>query len=68
MAQTRVTEMSEIIDRVRAWVGGEAPAIAWYRSQRIPALDGRTPEALVKTGRAASVRDYLDHIALGGFA
>jgi uncharacterized protein (DUF2384 family) len=67
-AQTRVTEMLEIISRVRDWAGGEAQAMAWYRSQPIPALDGRTPEALVKAGRAHAVRDYLDHFALGGFA
>jgi uncharacterized protein (DUF2384 family) len=67
-AQTRVTEMLEIISRVREWAGGEAQAMAWYRSQPIPALDGRTPEALVKAGRAHAVREYLDHFALGGFA
>ena len=67
-AQTRVTEMLEIISRVRDWAGGEAQAMAWYRSQPIPALDGRTPEALVKDGRAHAVREYLDHFALGGFA
>jgi uncharacterized protein (DUF2384 family) len=67
-AQTRMTEMLEIISRIREWAGGEAQAMAWYRSQPIPALDGRTPEALVKSGRAGSVRDYLDHLALGGFA
>lgn len=67
-AQTRVTEMLEIISRIRDWAGGEAQAMAWYRSQPIPALDGRTPEALVKSGKAGAVRDYLDHLALGGFA
>jgi len=67
-AQRRVTEMLEIISRVRDWAGGEAQAMAWYRSQPIPALDGRTPEALVKSGKANAVRDYLDHLALGGFA
>lgn len=67
-AQMRVTEMLEVISRVRAWAGGEAQAMAWYRSQPIPALDGRTPEALVKAGRAHAVREYLDHLALGGFA
>jgi len=67
-AQTRVTEMLEILSRVRDWAGGEAQAMAWYRSQPIPALDGRTPEALVKAGRASAVREYLDHFALGGFA
>lgn len=67
-AQTRVTEILEIISRVRDWAGGEAQAMAWYRSQPIPALDGRTAEALVKGGQAHAVREYLDHVALGGFA
>lgn len=66
--QTRVTEMLEIISRVREWAGSEAMAMAWYRSQPISSLDGRTPEALVKSGQAGAVRDYLDHMALGGFA
>ncbi|KPF78861.1 XRE family transcriptional regulator [alpha proteobacterium AAP81b] len=66
--QARVTEMLEIISRVRDWAGGEAQAMAWYRSQPIPALDGRTAEMLVKSGQAGAVRDYLDHLALGGFA
>jgi uncharacterized protein (DUF2384 family) len=66
--QSRVREMLEIVSRVREWAGGETQAMAWYRSQPIPALDGRTPEALVKAGEAGAVRDYLDHLALGGFA
>ncbi|WP_439532349.1 antitoxin Xre/MbcA/ParS toxin-binding domain-containing protein [Polymorphobacter sp.] len=66
--QSRVREMLEIVARVRDWAGGETQAMAWYRSQPIPALDGRTPEALVKAGEAGAVRDYLDHLALGGFA
>jgi hypothetical protein len=60
--------MLEIICRVRVWSGGDTQAMAWYRSQPIPALDGRTAESLVKSGQAGAVRDYLDHMALGGFA
>ncbi len=67
-AQGRMTEMLEIITRIRDLAGSDAQAMAWYRSQPIPALDGRTAESLVKTGDAAAVRDYLDHMALGGFA
>ncbi len=67
-AQARFTEMLEIIARIKDWAGSETQAMAWYRSQPIPALDGRTAEALVKSGDAAAVRDYLDHMALGGFA
>lgn len=66
--QARVQEMLEIIALVRAFAGGDTQALSWYRSQPIPALDGRTAEALVKSGEAGAVRDYLDHLALGGFA
>lgn len=66
--QSRVREMLEIISRVREWSGGTIQALAWYRSQPIPALDGRTAEALVKDGKAGAVRTYLDHMAVGGYA
>jgi len=66
--QARVKEMLEIVGRVSDWAGGNAQAMAWYRAQAIPAFGGRTAEALVKSGHAAALRDYLDHIAMGGFA
>lgn len=67
-AQTRVREMVEIISLVQAWAGGPAQAMAWYRAEPIPAFGGRTAEALVKSGQAAAVRDYIDHLATGGYA
>lgn len=67
-SQQRLREMVEIIDRVTEWAGGRDHAHAWYRSQPIPAFGGQTAEALVKAGQAAAVREYLDGIALGGFA
>lgn len=66
--QGRLREVLEIISRVTEWAGGKEQAMAWYRAQPIPAFGGRTAEALVKDGKAAAVRDYLDHMALGGFA
>nr|WP_108461596.1 antitoxin Xre/MbcA/ParS toxin-binding domain-containing protein [Devosia naphthalenivorans] len=66
--QGRLREMLEIISRVTDWAGGKDQAMAWYRAQPLPAFGGRTAEALVKDGKAAAVRDYLDHMALGGFA
>jgi hypothetical protein len=66
--QSRVREMLEIVGRVADWAGGKDQAMAWYRAEPISAFGGRTAESLVKEGRAAAVRDYLDHIALGGFA
>ena len=67
-AQTRVREMLEIIALVQNWAGGPAQALAWYRAEPIPAFGGRTAEALVKSGQASAVRDYIDHLATGGYA
>jgi hypothetical protein len=61
-------EKADIIARVTEWAGGPLQALAWYREVQIPALGQQTAETLVRTGRAASVRAYLDHIAVGGFA
>jgi uncharacterized protein (DUF2384 family) len=66
--QSRLREMLEIVGRVTDWAGGAHQALAWYRAEPLPAFGGRTAEALVKEGKATAVRDYLDHVALGGFA
>jgi len=66
--QTRLREMLEILTRVSGWAGGLAQALAWYRGEPIPAFGDRTAESLVKSGQAGAVRDYLDSIAMGGFA
>jgi hypothetical protein len=67
-SQQRLREMLEIIGLVQGWAGGELAAMSWYRAAQIPAFGGRTAEALVKDGKAALVRDYIDHLALGGYA
>jgi hypothetical protein len=61
-------EMAEVITRVSGWAGGSEKAMAWYRGQPISAFGDRTAESLVNSGLAAPLRDYLDSIALGGFA
>jgi hypothetical protein len=66
--QSRLREMTDILTRVSGWAGGPVQALAWYRAEPIPAFGGRTAESLVKSGRAATLRDYLDSIAMGGFA
>jgi uncharacterized protein (DUF2384 family) len=66
--QARLKEMLEIVSRVADWAGGKDQAMAWYRAEPIAAFGGRTAESLVKDGKATAVRDYLDHVALGGFA
>jgi len=37
-SQARMLEILEIINRVKDWAGGEAQAMAWFRSQPIPAI------------------------------
>jgi uncharacterized protein (DUF2384 family) len=66
--QGRVREMLEIVDRISGWAGGTQQALAWYRAQPISAFGDRTAEALVKSGQVGALRDYLDSLALGGFA
>lgn len=66
--QSRMREMLEIVTRVSGWAGGKDQAMAWYRAEPISAFGGRTAESLVKAGLAGAVRDYLDSLAVGGFA
>jgi hypothetical protein len=66
--QNRLLETAEILNRITPWAGGVRQAFAWYRSEPLPEFGGRTAESLVKSGKAVAVRDYLDHVALGGFA
>jgi hypothetical protein len=61
-------EGEEILARVQTWAGGPKEAGRWYRSQPIAAFGDRTAESLVKSGQAEALRDYLDSIALGGYA
>ncbi|GAA0468882.1 hypothetical protein GCM10009096_07250 [Parasphingorhabdus litoris] len=63
-----MTEEEKIIERILEWAGRRDAAYAWYRNQPIPAVDGRTAEALVKLGQADVVYDYLEHMAFGGYA
>lgn len=61
-------DAAEILALVEKWAGGQAEARRWYRSFQIPSFGDRTAEALVQDGKAAAVRNYIDRIALGGFA
>jgi hypothetical protein len=66
--QTRLRDVAEIIYRVLPWAGSMPQAFAWYRAQALPSFGDRTPEELVKEGRAEAVKAYLGRIAAGGYA
>ena len=68
MLEKRARETKEIISRVSGWAGGDEEAMVWYRTEPLPAFGGWTAEMLVSAGHFAAVGDYLDHIAIGGFA
>jgi hypothetical protein len=67
-ARNRDDEPSEILARITHWTGSEAQALTWYRTHPIPAFGGQTAEDLVKENQAAPLREYLDHLSMGGFA
>jgi hypothetical protein len=56
-----------ILDSVNDWAGGTAQAIDWYENTRISALDCSAKQAL-DNGHFEAVIDYLEGIALGGYA
>lgn len=64
----RLRESAEIMAHVKDWAGGLDEAGRWFRSQPIPSLGGRTAEAMVMSGQASLVREYLDHLSQGGHA
>ena len=66
--QTRLRDVAEIINRVLPWAGSVPQAFAWYRAQPLASFGDRTPEDLVKEGRAEAVKAYLSRLAAGGYA
>jgi hypothetical protein len=67
-ARRDAADSAKIIERITPWAGSSDQASAWYRSQPIPAFGNRTAEALVRAGKSGLVHEYLDSIAIGGFA
>lgn len=66
--QTRLRDLTEIMNRVLPWAGSLLGAYAWYRSQPLPSFGDMTAEELVLAGRAEDVKRYLGRIAVGGYA
>ena len=67
--QTRLREMVEILRRVEAYTGSSPlVAYAWFRSEMLPGFAGKTPDQLVREGKAGDVQACLDRIMAGGYA
>lgn len=66
--QQRLRQAMEILKRIEPWAGSISAAWSWYRTYPIAPLGGLTAEELLTQGRANEVREYLSHIAEGGYA
>ncbi len=66
--QTLLRGMLEILARVEMRTGSLVVAYAWYRGIPIPGFGGMTADRLVRDGKIAFVRAYLDEIDDGGYA
>ncbi|MGB0496481.1 MAG: XRE family transcriptional regulator [Kangiellaceae bacterium] len=67
-AQNQLQLVLDIISKITPWAGNTYKAYAWYRSEPIPAFGGLTAENLVTNGQAKIVKNYIEQIALGGYA
>jgi hypothetical protein len=56
-----------VLDYIKKWVSSEEEAKKWYQENHIPSLNMTAQEA-VKKGKFNVVKEYLEHINLGGFA
>jgi hypothetical protein len=56
-----------VLNYIKNWVSSEEEALRWYRENHISSLNMTAQEA-VKKGRFKAVKEYLEHINLGGFA
>ena|SRR5690625_2284662 len=63
--QRRLREMLGIVDRVESRLGSPLIAYAWFRSEPLQGLSGRTAMQLVKEGRADEVLELIDAVDAG---
>lgn len=66
--QIKLKDTLEIIRMITPWAGSTLQAYAWYRSEPIPAFGNITIESVVKLGMATQAKNYIQSIALGGYA
>lgn len=68
LAQARLRDLAEILDRILPWSDSPQQAFAWFRSEPLPSFGDRTAEDLAKEGYAEAVKKDIDRIAMGGYA
>lgn len=63
--QTKLRELSEILNKVEHRFGTKLIAYAWFRSEPLHGFGGKTAMTLVQEGNANQVLDYIDAIDAG---
>lgn len=63
--QSRLRQMVEIVGKVEPRFGSPLMAYAWYRSEPLPGLGGRTAMQMVREGQADAVLDLIDAVDAG---
>lgn len=66
--KTIMKQSVALIDKVDEWCSSKANAIDWFISEPIPALGNVTPRNAVLSGNYKALNEYIDAIALGGYA
>ena len=68
VAQRRLRELINVLDKLAPRFGSLLIAYAWIRSIPLPGFGGATAMALVQKGRADDVLEYIDVVDAGVFA
>ena len=63
--QRRLRQMVEIVNKVEPRFGSALMAYAWYRSEPLPGLGGRTAMRMVQDGHADEVLALIDAVDAG---
>lgn len=63
----RLKDMLAIVTRLSQWTKDDRASLVWYTHEAIPAF-GKTASEVVADGHGSAVLDYLDMLAVGGFA
>ncbi len=56
-------DVFDLINVVRPWVNSATETWIWFRCERLAEFGDLTPDALVRNGRVAELREYLENAA-----
>jgi hypothetical protein len=66
-ADSRLSELLEILELIEPWTGTPRAAFTWYQSQRLPSFGDLTAQDLVRKGRISDLKSHLSRVHDGGY-